>query len=84
MPLSELQQRLNNLTSLDLCYSELHASPADMQRLLEQLQSEAAKPCNLMRLLSSWPAEQHDALRLSITWLAKLGCINWSHPQALR
>ena len=37
MPLPELQHRLNNLTSLDRCYGQLHASPEDVQRLLEQL-----------------------------------------------
>ena len=64
MPLPELQHRLSNLTSLDRCYGQLHASPADLQRLLVQLQGERAQPCTLMRLLSAWPAEQHDALQL--------------------
>ena len=44
MPLPELQHRLNNLTSLDRCYGELHASPADVQRLLEQLQARGLSP----------------------------------------
>ena len=79
MPLPELQHRLNDLTSLDRCYGELHASPADVQRLLEQLHSEGDQPCHLMHLLRAWPDEQHDALRLSLTWLAKLGCIQWSN-----
>ena len=47
MPLPELQHRLNNLTSLDRCYGQLHASPADLQRLLVQLQVEEAQPCSL-------------------------------------
>ena len=81
MPLPELQCRLNNLTSLDRCYDELHSSSADVQRLLEQLHSEEGQTCSLMRLLSAWPAEQHDAVRLSLTWLAKLGCIHWSHSR---
>ena len=84
MPLPELQHRLSNLTRLDRCYGQLHASPADLQRLLVQLQGEGAQPCSLKRLLTAWPAEQHDALRLSLTWLAKLGCIHWSHPPAAR
>ena len=84
MPLSELLHRLNNLTSLDRCYGELHARPADLQRLLEQLQNQAVQPCSLELLLSTWPAEQHDSLRLSLTWLAKMGCIHWSHPPAAR
>ena len=80
MPLPELEQRLSNLTSLDCCYGQLHASPEDVQRLLEQLQCEGAQGCTLSRLLSAWPSEQHDALRLSLIWLAKLGLIHWSHP----
>ena len=40
MPLHELQHRLNNLTRLDRCYGQFHASPADVQRLLVQLQNE--------------------------------------------
>ena len=82
MPLPELQHRLDNLTRLDRCYGQLHASPADVHRLLVQLQGEGAQSCSLTRLLIAWPVEQHDALRLSITWLAKLGCIHWSHPPA--
>ena len=42
MPLSELQHRLNNLSSLDLCYGQLHASSTDLQQLLLQLHREAA------------------------------------------
>ena len=80
MPLPELQHRLNNLTSLDRCYGELHFSPADLQRLLEQLQVEEVQPCPLEHLLSVWPDGQRDAVRLSLTWLAKLGFIKWSHP----
>ena len=81
MPLPELQYRLNTLTSLDRFYEQLHATPTQLRRLLEQLNSEVAQPCSLARLLSAWPAEQHDSLRLSLTWLAKLGFIHWSHPQ---
>ena len=84
MPLPELKHRLDNLTSLDRSYRELHASPEDVQRLLEQLQIEQAQPCSLARLLSAWPSYKHDALRLSIAWLAKLGCISWSHPLGTR
>ena len=84
MPLSELQQRLNTLTSLDRCYEELHASPADVQRLLVQLHSVGDHGSSLTRLLSTWNPEQHDSLRLALTWLAKLGCIRWSHPQSAR
>ena len=79
MPLPELQHRLNNLTRLEHCHEQLHASPADLQRLLVQLQGEGAQSCSLTRLLAAWPVEQHDELRLSLTWLAKLGCIHWSH-----
>ena len=81
MPLPELQHRLVNLTSLDCCYEQLHASPSDVQRLMLQIHNEGVESCTLSHLLSTWPDEQHDALRLSITWLAKLGCIHWSHPQ---
>ena len=84
MPLPELQQLLSNLTRLDHCFEQLHASPADLQRLLVQLQGEGAKSCSLTRLLAAWPVEQHDELRLTLTWLAKLGCIQWSHPPAAR
>ena len=80
MSLPELQQQLNNLTSLDRCYGQLHASSADVQQLLVQLQGERAQPCSLTRLLSHWPAEQHDELRLALSWLAKLGFIHWSSP----
>ena len=82
MPLPELQHRLENLTSLDRCYGQLHASPEVVQQLLVQLQGEGS--CSITRLLSAWPVEQHDELRLSLTWLAKLGCIHWSHPSASR
>ena len=84
MPLPELQHQLNNLTSLDSCYGQLHASPADVQRLLVQLHGEGAQWCSLKRLLTAWPIEQQDDLRLSLTWLAKLGCIHWSHPPSAR
>ena len=84
MPLPELQHRLSNLTSLDRCYEKLRASPADLQRLLVQLQGEGVKFCSLRRLLTAWPVEQHDDVRLSLTWLAKLGCIHWSNPPAAR
>ena len=84
MPLPEIEHRLSNLTSLDRFYEQLHASTADVQRLLVQLQGEGAQSCSLTRLLGAWPVEQHDALRLSLTWLAKLGCVNWSHPQVAR
>ena len=84
MPLPEIEHRLSNLTSLDRFYEQLHASTADVQRLLVQLQGEGAQSCSLTRLLSAWPVEQHDALRLSLTWLAKMGCVNWSHPQVAR
>ena len=82
MPLAELQDRVNNLTSLDCRYRQLHASQEEVQQLLEQLQSEG--PCLLKQLLSAWPIEKHDVLRLSLTWLAKLGCIYWSHSSATR
>ena len=78
LPLSELQFRLNNLTSLDCFYDQLHANPSDLQILLLQLQAKG--PCHVRRLLDAWPDEQHDCLRLSLTWLAKLGCIHWSQP----
>ena len=84
MSLPELQQQLNNLTSLDRCYGQLHASSADVQQLLVQLQGERAQPCSLTRLLSHWPAEQHDELRLALSWLAKLGFIHWSSPPVMR
>ena len=79
MPFPELHHRLNNLTSLDRCYEQLHASPLDLQRLLALLQSDG--PCSLDRLLSSWPAERHDVLRLSLPWLAKLGLSTGLSPQ---
>ena len=81
MSLPELQIRLNNLTSLDRCYEHLHFSPSDLQRLFVQLQNG---PCSLKFLISAWPPEKHDILRLSVTWLAKLGCINWSHPSVIQ
>ena len=84
MPLPELQHRLSNLTRLDRFYGQLHASPADLQRLLLQLQGEGAQPCSVKRLLTAWPVEQHDDVRLSLTWLAKLGLIHWSQPSGKR
>ena len=84
MPLPELQYRLNNLTTLDYCYGQFHASSTDIQRMLVQLQSGGVHPCSLTHLLRAWPAEQHDALRLALTWLAKLGFIHWSHPKTAR
>ena len=80
--LPELQYQLNNLTFLDRTYEHLHAKPADLHRLLVQLQSDG--PASVNRLLSAWPEDQHDLLLLSLTWLAKIGCINWSHPLAKR
>ena len=68
MSMPELQHRLNNLTSLDRCYWELRAGPGDVQRLIEQLQSNRAQPCSLESLLSAWPLEKHDGLRISLTW----------------
>ena len=82
IPLPEVQHRLNNLTSLDRFYEHLHASPSDLEKMVMQLQSEG--PCLLKHLLTAWPAEQHDVLRLSFTWLAKLGCIYWSNSKATR
>ena len=84
LPLPELQHRLASFTGLDRCYESLHASPADVQRLLEQLQSEGGQPCSLSRLLTDWPDEQHDDVRLALTWLAKLGCIQWFNPSVTR
>ena len=40
LPLSELQNRLNNLTNLDCFYKQLHFGSASLQRLLLQLESE--------------------------------------------
>ena len=82
LPLPDLQQRLDCLTSLDRFYAELHASPSDLQRLLGQLQCES--PCSFRHVLRTWPASKHDVLSLSITWLAKLGFIEWFQPGALR
>ena len=76
LPLNEVYDRLNNLTYLDRFFDQLHASPSDLQRLLAQLESEGSSLLHI--LLQDWPAEQHDALTLSLTWLAKLGCIHWS------
>ena len=84
LPWPELQHRFENLTSLDCRYEHLHANPEDVQRLLVQLQMAGSQPCHLSCLLNHWPVEQHDALRLSLTWLAKLGFIHWSHPQEAR
>ena len=77
MPLSQLEHDLNNLTTLDCVYGDLHAPPADVQRLVLLIDREAPNSCNLFRLLSNWPPERHDSLCLSITWLAKLGFIHW-------
>ena len=79
-PLFELQYRLNHLTSLDCFYEQLRATTSDLHRLLIQLHNEG--PCSHNRLLSYWPAEKHDVLVLSLTWLAKLGFIHWSYPPA--
>ena len=76
-PLSELRHRLHNLTNLDRTYEQLHASIPDLQRILVQLHNEGPGPFD--RFLRSCPPEQHHVLRLSITWLAKLGFIHWSH-----
>ena len=81
LPLPELQYQADNLTNGSL-YEELHASASDLQHLLVQLQCEG--PCPLKRLLTVWPAEQHDVLRLSLTWFAKLGFIDWSQPSVTR
>ena len=82
LPLPDIQHRLNNLTSLDRCYEQLHADLSDLERLLGQLHNHGPKP--LKWVLNTWPVEQHDELRLSLTWLAKLGCILWYHPPAVR
>ena len=79
LSMPEIEHRLNNLTSLDRFYEQLHASPSDIQRLLVQLQKEGY--CPVKQILSAWPATHHDVLRLSLTWLAKMGCINWSNPK---
>ena len=78
LPLPEVLHRLNNQTSLDRTYQHLRVGVLDFETLLEQLQCEG--PLALNRLLCVWPLEQHDAIRLSLTWLAKLGCIHWSSP----
>ena len=84
MPLPELQHRLSNLTSLDRCYGQLHASPADVQRLLVQLQGEGAQSCSLKRLLAHWPVEQHDALRLDAHLVGETGLHSLVSPPAAR
>lgn len=80
--LSEALHRLNNLTSLDRCYEHLHGSQSALHQLLAEL--EACQGCALENLLALYPADQHCAICLSITWLAKLGLIQWSHPPAPR
>ena len=82
LPLHEIEHRFNNLTSLDKKYEHLHACSSDLKNLLLQLHKQG--PCSLERLLNSWPPAQHDVLRLSCTWLAKLGFIQWFHPSTTR
>ena len=53
MSLPELNDRLNNLTSLDRTYEHFHASPTDLKRLVEQLHNEVM--CTLQRLLNARP-----------------------------
>ena len=75
LPLSEVQQRLNSLINLDRFYEELHANPTDLERLILQIDSN--QPLTFKYLLLAWPDDNHDLVKLSITWLAKLGCVKW-------
>ena len=44
LPLPDIQHRLNNLTSLDRCYEQLHVDLSDLERLLVQLHNHALSP----------------------------------------
>ena len=81
MPLSEVQQRLNSLINLDRFYEELHANPTDLERLILQIDSN--QPLTFKNLLLAWPDDNHDLVKLSITWLAKLGCVKWLQSYSL-
>ena len=77
LSLKESQYRLSNLCTLDQMYGHLHASTDDLLKLLSQLENEGS--CSLRHLLAYWRADQHDVIKLSLVWLAKLGFIRWSN-----
>lgn len=76
LPWPQLVERVNHISGLDRCYEQWHAPPAELGPLLERLQ--ALQPCRCGELLAAFPLERHDTLMLSLTWLAKLGCIHWT------
>jgi D-inositol-3-phosphate glycosyltransferase len=80
LPWPQLIEQVNQLAGLDRCYEQIHARAPELGPLLERLQ--ALQPCSCSTLLAAFPPERHDALRLTITWFAKLGCIQWSAPVA--
>jgi len=67
---------LDNLTKLDLVYRECHADVAELQNLLTDLANNGPLP--LHTLLSSHPTDRHQSLAMGVSWLAKLGLINWN------
>ena len=77
---SDAHHFLANLTSLDLTYQHLHASLPELKRVLFHLQRVG--PCSLEVFLSAWPSDQHDVITLSLTWLAKFGCIHWTNSSS--
>lgn len=80
LPWPQLIKQVNQLAGLDRCYEQLHGTAPELGPLLERLQ--ALQPCSCSTLLAVFPPERHDALLLTITWFAKLGCIQWSAPVA--
>ena len=66
---------LDNLTKLDLVYGECHADLAELRHLLSDLANNGPLP--LQSLLSSYPTARHQSLAMGVSWLAKLGLINW-------
>ena len=78
--LSNCLAALDTLTRLDLVYGECHADLAELRNLLIDLANNG--PLSLQSLLSSYPNERHQSLAMGVSWLAKLGIINWKSSAA--
>lgn len=75
---ARLSQRLRQATELDRWYGSPYLGLEATQRVLEQLQAQPN--CSLRQLQQLWPEPQHERLRFTLMWLAKLGYLQWQWP----
>jgi len=66
---------LDNLVKLDIFYKECHADTDDLKLLLTDIANY--RSCTLKVLLDRHPANRHQSLAMGVSWLAKLGLVNW-------